>query len=240
MNWIEFIINSHTTPWITALLLGFVNAVSHCLLATNIAAICYISKDIENKKRIFLNGVFYTLGRTVTYTTLAILLTAILRRGTDIGFIQTFVSHYGDKLMGPLFLLIGIGLLFSHKINLPGLNFHLNKQIESKAQNGYKGSFLLGLILALFFCPTSAFIFFGILIPLATASDTGVLLPILFAIATGIPVIIATWVLAFSYQQINRFYDHIQLTGQWVKKIVSFLLILIGLYFLFFHHHHMH
>lgn len=226
-----------TTPVATAFILGLVNAVSHCLLATNIAAICFISQDLTNKRKIFFNGLFYTAGRTVSYTLLAILLTYLLHRGIDTIVIREWAEHYGDVLIGPLFLLLGIVLFVSDKLRIPLPGFNINKQLEQKAKQGYWGSFILGFVLALAFCPTSAFIFFGMLIPLSAGSEEGILLPITFAIATGIPVIAASWILAFSYEKLNRFYNHIQLTGKWLKYIVSLLFIVVGLYFLFFHHH---
>ncbi len=134
MEWIEALINNNTTPGITALLLGLINAVSHCLLATNIAAICFISKDITNKRQIFLNGLSYTLGRTVAYTSLAILLTSILKKGADISYIQEFTEHYGEAIIGPLFLIIAVFLFFADKFNLPSFNISVNKKLEKKAQ----------------------------------------------------------------------------------------------------------
>lgn len=241
MEWVESLIHSNTAPWLIAFILGIVNAVSHCLLATNIVAISFISKDIQDKKKIFLNGIYYTLGRTVTLTLLAFVIIFLLQGSTSLESIEHFMGHYGDMIIGPLFLIIGFIMLFADKIHLPSISLNLNKNMEKRFKSGSFSSFLLGLVLALAFCPTSAFIFFGVLIPISTASSEGYLLPVIFSIATGLPVIISAWVLAFSFEKMNRFYDQAQTAGKWFRIILSIVFIVVGFYFIFFHHHdHMH
>ena len=107
MEWLQTLLDSSTTPALTAFLLGLLTAVSPCPLATNIAAIGFIGKDIENRRRIFLNGLLYTLGRVIAYTLLGIVLILILKEGSSLFGIQKFIGKYGELVLGPALLLIG-------------------------------------------------------------------------------------------------------------------------------------
>ena len=68
MEWLQALLDNSSTPVLTAFLLGLLTAISPCPLATNIAAIGYIGKDIEDRRRVFLSGLLYTAGRIVAYT----------------------------------------------------------------------------------------------------------------------------------------------------------------------------
>ena len=114
MEWLQTLLDNSTTPALTALLLGLLTAVSPCPLATNIAAIGFIGKDIENRRRIFLNGLLYTLGRVIAYTLLGIVLILILKEGSSLFGIQKFIGKYGELVLGPALLLIGLFILFGH------------------------------------------------------------------------------------------------------------------------------
>ncbi len=238
MNWLESLINNGQTPWVTAALLGFINAVSHCLLATNIAAICFITKEMKSPRKVFMSGIYYLLGRTFTYVTLAFIVLSIIQRGSNLDIIQEVMGHYGDMLIGPLLLLAGVIMLFADRINLPSVNIGVSHKFEVWARNSYFGSFLMGMVLALAFCPTSAFLFFGMLIPLSASSSEGLFLPLVFAITTALPVVVAIWVLVNSYSKLNSFFDKMQLAGKWFRITVSCILILTALFLLFAHHEH--
>ena len=238
MDWIDSFINNGQTPWVSAAPLGFINAVSHCLLATNIAAICFITKEMKSPRKIFINGVYYLLGRTFTYVVLAFIVLNIIREGFNLDLIQEVMGHYGDILIGPLLLLAGVIMLFADRISLPTLNIGVTHKLEEWAQKSYFGSFVLGVVLALAFCPTSAFLFFGILIPLSASSSEGPFLPLIFAITTALPVLIAIWILVYSYSKLNSFFDKMQLAGKWFRITVSCILILTALFLLFAHHEH--
>lgn len=238
MDWIDSFISNGQTPWVTAALLGFINAVSHCLLATNIAAICFITKEMKSPRKIFMNGIYYLLGRTFTYVVLAFIVLSIIQRGSNLEIIQEAMGHYGDMLMGPLLLLAGVIMLFADRISLPSVNIGVSHRLEAWARKSYFGSFILGVVLALAFCPTSAFLFFGMLIPLSASSSEGILLPLIFAITTALPVVVAIWILVYSYSKLNLFFDKMQLAGKWFRITVSCILILTALYLLFSHHEH--
>lgn len=229
MNWLQTLLDNSTTPVLTAFLLGLLTALSPCPLATNIAAISFIGKDIENRHRIFLNGLLYTLGRVLAYTILGMVLIMILKEGSSMFGIQKTISTFGEQIIGPLLGLIGLFMLFGDKLNLPQTGFGGNA--ESLASKGSWGALLIGILFALAFCPTSGVFYFGILIPMSATTAGGYLLPTVFAIATSIPVIIVAWILAFSIQQIGSFYDSMKILQKWMSRIVGIVFILSGIYY---------
>lgn len=229
MEWLQSLLDNGTTPALTAFLLGLLTAISPCPLATNIAAIGFIGKNIENRKRLFRNGVLYTLGRIIAYTVLGIILIIVLKEGASMFGIQQFIARYGELIIGPALLLIGLFMLFSDKLNLPSFGF--NGGGERLTTHGSWGAMLLGILFALAFCPTSGIFYFGMLIPMSATATAGYLLPVLFAVATALPVLVVAWVLAFSAQHIGKVYGRIQIIQKWLNIAVSILFLAIGSYY---------
>ena len=230
MEFLQSLLDSSNTPIITAFLLGILTAISPCPLATNITAIGYISKDIESRHRIFWGGILYTVGRIITYTALGFILIPILREGASMFAIQKAISKYGEMLIAPALILIGIFMLFGHKLNLPKFGFGGGGSDKLK-NRGWWGALLLGVLFSLAFCPTSGVFYFGMLIPMSAAETGGYLLPIVFAIATGLPVIIVAWILAYSVAGLGKFYNRIQVFQKWMNKIIALLFIAVGIYY---------
>ena len=230
LEWLQNMLDSSTAPVLTAFLLGLITAISPCPLATNIAAIGYIGKEMENRKWIFINGLLYTLGRILAYTILGIVVISILREGASIFGVQKFVAKYGEMIIGPALLLIGLYMLFGHKLRLPSFGFS-GKNGEKIAKNGSWGAFLLGVLFAMAFCPSSGIFYFGMLIPMSATATGGYFLPIIYAIATSLPVIIIAWVLAFGANQIGAVYGKIQMVQRWLNLIVGVLFVAIGVYY---------
>lgn len=229
MEWIQTLLDNSTTPVLTAFLLGLLTALSPCPLATNIAAIGYIGKDIENRKRIFWNGLLYTAGRIISYTAIGIVLIAILKEGSSMFGIQKTVGKWGELVLGPLLVAIGLFMLFGDKLNLPKFGFKGNA--EGLASKGGWGSLLIGILFALAFCPTSGVFYFGMLIPMSASASAGYLLPAIFAVATAIPVLVIAWILAFSVQKIGSFYGKMKTVQKWLKIIVGILFMGVGIYY---------
>ena len=227
MEFLTNLLENSTMPWLTALLLGLMTAISPCPLATNITAIGFISKDIENRNRVFFNGLFYTLGRAITYTGLAL----IIFLGVDQLKFSGFFQRYGEKFIGPLLIIIGFFMLDLIKIKFPGFN-RLTSRLQNKKKWGYTDAVLLGLVFALAFCPYSGVLYFGMLVPLTVASPSGLYLPVVFAIATGIPVIILAWVLAYAVSGIGGLYNKIKTFELWFRRIIAVLFISIGIYYI--------
>lgn len=229
MEWLQTLLDSSTTPVLTAFLLGLLTAISPCPLATNIAAIGYIGKDIEDRRRVFLNGILYTAGRIVAYTVLGLVLILIIRQGASMFGIQKFIGTWGEMLLGPALIVIGLLMLFSQRLQLPQFGFN-GSNVEGLKRHGGRGAFLLGVLFAMAFCPTSGMFYFGMLIPMSATATMGYLLPVVFAIATALPVLIVAWLLAFSMQEVGRFYGWMKDIERWTTIIVGVLFVLIGLY----------
>ena len=229
MEWLQTLLDNSTAPAFTAFLLGLLTAISPCPLATNIAAIGFISKDIENRQRIFLNGVLYTLGRVIAYTLLGIILISRLKEGASVFGIQKAVGKWGELLLGPLLLIIGLFMLFGSRLNLPKFGF--DGKVEGLAKKGGWGAFLLGVLFAMAFCPSSGVFYFGMLIPMSVTATAGWLLPILFAVATALPVLVVAWILAFSVEKVGEFYGKMQSIQKWLNIIVGALFVIIGIYY---------
>ena len=229
MEWLQTLAESSGMPVVTAFALGLLTALSPCPLATNIAAVGFISRDIENRRRIFLNGLLYTLGRIIAYTVLGIVLIGILREGASLFGVQKFIGRYGEMIIGPALLVIGLFMLFGHRLPLPSFGFRGNG--EGLARHGGWGAFLLGVLFALAFCPTSGVFYFGMLIPMSAAAEAGWLLPAVFAVATALPVLVIAWILAFSAQRIGVVYGRMQSVQRWLNLVVGVLFVAIGIYY---------
>lgn len=227
MEFLTNLLDNSTMPWLSALLLGLMTAISPCPLATNITAVGFISKDIENRNRVFINGLLYTLGRAISYTTIA--LTIYL--GVDQFKFSGLFQQYGEKILGPLLIVIGLFMLDIIKIKFPGMN-RLTSKMESKTKWGYLDSTLLGMVFALAFCPYSGVLYFGMLVPLTVASASGLYLPVVFAIATGIPVIIFAWILAYAVSSIGNVYIKVKNFELWFRRIIAVLFITVGIYYI--------
>ena len=227
MEFLTNLLENSTMPWLTALLLGLMTAISPCPLATNITAIGFISKDIENRNRVFLNGLFYTLGRAITYTALAL----IIFLGADQLKFSGFFQRYGEKIIGPLLIIIGLFMLDIFRINFLGF-IRLTSKMQDKKKWRYFDAVLLGLVFALAFCPYSGVLYFGMLVPMTIVSPSGLYLPIIFAVATGIPVIIIAWILAYTVSGIGNVYNKIKSFELWFRRIIAVLFIIVGIYYI--------
>lgn len=215
-------------PIVAAFFIGLMTAISPCPLATNITAIAYTSKKIDNSKHTLLVGFLYTFGRMFTYVALASL---IVWFGMQTQTISLFLQKYGEKILGPLLLVIGIIMLDVLKLLFFKTNNKLNELKEKLAKKGFLGSFLLGIIFALAFCPFSAVLFFGMLIPLALKAGDGLIIPAVFAFATGLPVIIFSIILVKSVSKLGKIMNKVQTFELWMRRIVAVVFILAGLYY---------
>lgn len=229
MDWLQHLLDNSSTPLLTAFVLGLLTALSPCPLATNIAAIGYIGKDIENRRKIFRNGLLYTSGRILAYTLLGMVLIGILRQGSSMFGIQQAIGTYGELAIGPLLLVIGLFMLFGERLRLPQFGFGGNA--EGLARHGGWGALLIGILFALAFCPTSGVFYFGMLIPLSATTAGGYVLPMVFAVATALPVLAVAWILAFSVQGISRFYGRMQIVRRWLNRLAGIVFLLVGLYY---------
>jgi len=227
MEFINTIIANYNIPVLSAFLLGILTSISPCPLATNITAIAYISKDIKTPKHTILSGLFYTLGRGITYTILA----TLIYFGFSSFQISRIFQGYGDKVLGIVLILIGLIMFGVIKINIKNNNQIIERAKLWLADKGYFGSLLLGMLFALAFCPYSGVLFFGVVAPLVVSSVGGLLLPAFFALGTGLPVIIFAFLIAYSMNTVSKAFQSVQKVEKYVRYAVASIFILTGIYY---------
>jgi len=228
MDIINALIDNYNIPVLTAFLLGMLTSISPCPLATNITAIAYISKEIKTAKHTLLNGIFYTLGRGASYTILA----TLIYFGLSAFQISRIFQGWGDKVLGPILITIGLIMFGIIKINFGKGGEKVERIKLWLSQKGFIGSFLLGMLFALAFCPYSGVLFFGALIPLVLKSAEGLLLPPIFAIGTGLPVIIFSFIIAFAVQKLGQVFQIMQKIEKIMRYLVASIFMLTGFYYL--------
>jgi len=227
MEFINTIIANYNIPVLSAFLLGILTSISPCPLATNITAIAYISKDTKTPKYTILSGLFYILGRVISYTLLA----TLIYFGFSFFQISRIFQGWGDKVLGIVLILIGLTMFGVVKINIKNNNQIIEKAKLWLANKGYFGSLLLGMLFALAFCPYSGVLFFGVVIPLVISSVGGLLLPTFFALGTGLPVVIFSFLIAFSVKTVSKAFQSVQKIEKYIRYVVASIFILTGIYY---------
>lgn len=228
MDLINLLIDNYNLPILTAFLLGILTSISPCPLAANITAVAFISKDIKTPKYTILSGLFYTLGRGISYTLLA----ALIYFGISSFSISSIFQGWGDKILGPILIIIGLVMFGAIKINFKSNNEKIEKIKLWLTGKGYFGSLAIGIIFALAFCPYSGVLFFGALIPLVLRSGESLILPLLFALGTGLPVIIFAILIAFSMQAVSKTFSAVQKIEKWLRYGVASIFMIVGVYYL--------
>ena len=211
------------------MILGILTAVSPCPLATNLTAVAYLGREIDNRRKVFYLGLLYTLGRTIAYSALGAVLIFIIRKGEDAFDIQDAISAIGEWILGPALVLIGLFMLFGHLLHLPKFGF--SGQASGSWTQGALGALILGVLFAMAFCPTSGMLYFGMLIPMSAVESGGYVLPVVYAIATSLPVLLAAWIIAYSMQSLGKVMGKIAVFQRWFNRFVAILFILVGLYY---------
>jgi cytochrome c-type biogenesis protein len=211
----------------SAVWLGILTSVSPCPLATNIAAVSFISRRITQRNTVFLSGILYTLGRSLTYIVLGVLIVKTL---VDVPILSDFLQRYVNKILGIVLILVGMVLLDLLRIplSLPSVSENIAKKLVDK---GALGSLPLGILFALAFCPVSAALFFGGLIPLAVKVKSGIWLPLIYGIGTGLPVLLFAFLIAAGTEYINNLYYRITRIEFYTKKVTGIIFILVGIYY---------
>jgi cytochrome c biogenesis protein CcdA len=213
------------TAMAVALWLGILTSISPCPLATNIAAITFVSHRISNKGMVFLSGVSYTLGRSIAYILLGFL---IAKAMVSLPILSFFLQKYINSIMGLLLIIVGMVLLDMLKMRVPAVPF-LERAHEKL--RGIGGSFLLGILFALAFCPVSAALFFGSLIPMTIKADAAIGLPLLYGIGTGAPVLAVAALISAGSRSMDSVYQKLAKVELYAKKLTGIIFILVGVYY---------
>ena len=193
----------------------------------NIAAISYISRQVDNPRRTLFAGLLYTLGRTLTYTVLGWLLVASL---IELSGTSMALQFYMEKLIGPVLIIVGMLLLelLSFNISTPALAGKMQEKVD---RWGLWGSFPLGAVFALSFCPVSAALFFGSLIPLALERNSPLAIPVAYGVGTALPVVVFAVLIAVGANAVGKAFGKIKQFEWWSRRITGAVFILIGIYY---------
>ena len=214
-------------PVLSALLLGLITAISPCPLATNIAAIAYVSRKVKERRYAVITGALYTLGRMFSYSVIGVL---IIVGGLEIPGVATFLQDFGEQILGPLLIAVGAIMLIVNRIPLSLGGGRLSSVGEKVAGWGMIGGFLLGALFALAFCPYSAVLFFGVLIPLSLKSAGGVALPAVYAIGTGLPVLVFGVLISAGVARVSSRLNAVARVEKIIRVAVSIIFIGVGIY----------
>jgi cytochrome c biogenesis protein CcdA len=219
---------SSDIPLIAAFFIGLMTAISPCPLTTNITAIAYISKRIGHGRHTVAVGLVYTLGRMLAYVLVA---SSILWVGLSSQDIALFLQKNGGMLLGPFFILLGFLMLTADRMpSFKGCGM-ISKLSEKCRDKGYAGGFMLGFIFALSFCPFSAVLFFGMLIPISMAAGDPIIIPSVFAIATALPVIFFSMLLVYSVSRVGEFVNKLHLIEKNMRLVAAIIFLVAGLYY---------
>ncbi|MHC4405663.1 MAG: aromatic aminobenezylarsenical efflux permease ArsG family transporter [Planctomycetota bacterium] len=209
--------------------LGLGTAVSPCPMATNVAAVSYLGRNVESPRRVLLAGILYALGRTLTYVVLALLLAFGLRKGA-FNFLQTGM----EQLAGPVLVVVSLFLLelIQFRVSAVGSGERVQKWASDW---GMLGALLLGVLFALTFCPVTAGLFFYVVFELAKAEHPQVFLAGLFGIGTGLPVVVFAALIAFSAQSVGKVFNVVRQVEWWARRIAGVLILVVGVYLSLIH-----
>lgn len=211
----------------SAIWLGVLTSISPCPLATNIAAITYIGKRVDSPRKVLLSGLIYTLGRTFAYLVVGIL---VVTSALSIPDVAMFLQKNMVKFLGPILILVGLLLLDVIKVRLPGSG--IGARMQSRAERyGIWGAGLLGLIFALSFCPVSAALFFGSLIPLAIEQRSSIVMPTVYGVGTALPVLAVAFVVALSTKLVGVMFNRLTSIEKWARRITAIVFIGVGIYY---------
>lgn len=216
---------------LSAFWLGILTSISPCPLATNIAAISFVSRQVQSPFKVFLTGLLYTAGRTLTYLVLGALLVSSLLSAPDISHL---LQKYMNKALGPVLILVGMVLLELIRIGLS--TSAVSEKTQKRVQAlGISGALLLGVLFALSFCPFSAALFFGTLIPLALRYESALILPLAYGTATGLPVLLFAILIAIGTKRVAQAYNKLTAFENWARRITGAIFILVGIYYCLVH-----
>ena len=211
----------------SAFWLGILTSVSPCPLATNIAAISFVGRRLESPRRVLAGGLLYTAGRVLTYTLLGVLLVSSVLSAPSAALL---LQKYMNLVLGPVLILIGMLLL--ELITFGSFGAGLATRLQERAERwGLLGALLLGVVFSLSFCPLSAALFFGSLLTLAVKARSGVLLPAVYGIGTGLPVVAFAIIVALGARSIGKVFDRVALFEKWARRVTGVVFVGIGIYY---------
>ena len=205
---------------ILAFIQGLLVALNPCQIAINISALTYLSERSNSTKELQQKALLYTTGRVATYTLLAFALMIVWEKGTATESIRNILSR-GEDLLPYLMIIIGAFMLYRVFRHHEQHGDECHNCGQTIRRNGPSGALVLGLMLAFAFCPESAVIYFGMMMPLAVTNTLGALAPLAFAIASVIPVLLMAHLMTKANKQAKAFALRFKHFQQIVNAIVG-------------------
>jgi len=212
---------------VSVIWLGILTSISPCPMATNIAATTYIGKQINSGYATVLAAIAYTIGRTISYIIIALLIITGL---ISIPGVSRFLQVHMNQILGPILLVTGLFILELIPLRLPSIGPN-EKTLKKLADSGLLGAVAMGFLFALSFCPVSAALFFGSVIPLSLKFHSSVFLPFLYGVGTAAPVIGIAFILAYSTRFAGIFFNRLSIVERWLRRVTGGLFVIIGIYF---------
>lgn len=231
MDFIQGIIDNNGVPALTAFLLGLMVALHPCPLAANVAAMGYLAKDAHRRRVVFTNCLAYIAGRILAYSLLGVVLIAVLRGSGGVEAVGRWFAEWGERVLAPV--LIAVGLYFILERFIHKHEHCPDVQARGRRFGGFWGSLALGVLLALSFCPESAIVYFGMLMPLSARSAGGYFLPVVFALATSVPTVLMAWAVAYGISGTDAMRTKMHAVQQWINIVVGVLFIGAGMFCIF-------
>jgi cytochrome c biogenesis protein CcdA len=228
MEWLNELAQHSEAPFWAAFALGLLTAVSPCPLATNITATAYISRNLESKRAVLWSGVLYTLGRGISYTVIGL----ALFWGASKFHLARFFQSNGEMYLAPILIIVGLVMLGVIKLDFLGKSNLTERFTERFKDKGALGALVLGILFALAFCPYSGALYFGMLVPMSISQASGLYLPIVFAIGTGLPVLLFAYLLAYSASAIGKTFNVIRKVELGMRYVAGVVFVGIGVYYL--------
>lgn len=227
LEWLNELAHAREIPWLAAFALGLLTAVSPCPLATNVTATAYIAKGFTERRKVLWSGVLYTAGRALSYTLIGV----IVFLGASKFHVARFFQSNGERYLAPVLILVGLMMLGLIPLDFLG-KFNISDALSERFKGrGMTGAFVLGILFALAFCPYSGALYFGALLPMSIASADGLVLPFIFAVGTGLPVLMFTYLIAFSMEKVGRYFNAIQRIEKVMRYVAGAVFVLTGIYY---------
>ena len=207
--------------------LGILTSISPCLLATNVTAITFIARRIDKPRVMLLSGACYTAGQALGFVLLA---AAVVGSLVAIEPVSHWLQKYMFRFLGPILIVVGLFLFEWLSVNLG------SGRLKEWAQRFGRGggpwaALLLGLLFAMSFCPTTAALFFGGLIPLALTHQSSVLLPLAYSIGVSVPVVGIVLVVLLAANLLGKIVGRVTGVEWWMRRAAGAVFLGVGLYF---------
>lgn len=233
-NWLTYPISnlsdSINIPLVSALLFGLIGATAPCQLSTNVAALAYLSRRVEEPRRMWGQTAAFIAGKVTVYLLIGGMVVGLGLQFGQLTQTAVPVAVIARRVLGPLLVIVGLLMLglLSSRLSFGG-RFSGWLEAKARGRQGLLPAYLMGVAFSFTFCPTLFWLFFGLTIPLAIASPGGVFFPGVFAVGTAVPVLFLAAMLASGTVNVRGFVRRFKAADAWIQRVVGAVFVLIGM-----------